>query len=83
MITHYIDFGIYLDVDFNISEDRAAKRDASLFGSEELAREMTRERYQAAHNIHLEKNNPKEFCDVIVKNNDPINPIIELKKAML
>lgn len=77
----YIDFGIYLDVDFSISENRAVKRDESLFGSKESARKMTKDRYQAAHKIHLEENDPKSFSHIIVMNNDPLNPLIKINRS--
>lgn len=43
--------GIYLDVPFPIAENRASLRDAELFGSADIAREVTRKRYHGAHRI--------------------------------
>lgn len=72
----YFDQKIYIDVDPEISEERAAHRDETFFGSKAKAREMTRNRYHAAHQIYIKNESPSQICDYLVYNNDARNPLI-------
>jgi len=73
LVEHW-DVGIYLSVDFEIAESRASVRDAELFKSAEIAREITKKRYHGAHQLHIEVANPCERAQFIINNNDPQNP---------
>lgn len=75
-LNSFYDFKIFLDVKPQISEDRAAVRDAHLFDSPEAARIMTRNRYLEAHKIYLNEESPKKYADIIINNNEPTNPTI-------
>lgn len=70
------DVRIFLSVDFTIAEDRAAQRDAIAFGSADEARRVTKDRYHGAHKIHAVYCRPLEVADLVIQNDDPLNPKI-------
>jgi len=74
------DFKIYIKVEFEIAQSRAAVRDADYFGSSEKALEVTRIRYHGAHLIHNELATPWLFADVVINNDRPENPVIEKQR---
>lgn len=74
------DIRIYLDVDLERAEDRAATRDAGLFGSAEEARKVTRQRYVAAHRLHTSLSRPAEIAHFVICNDDPANPVITAER---
>lgn len=75
----YWDVSIYLQVDYEIAEDRASLRDAEMFSSHDMARKITKGRYHGAHKIHDDSAEPKKNATFIVSNNNPSNPIIVSK----
>ncbi len=68
------DFKIFLEVDFDVAVVRASRRDQILFGSAEKAKERYWKRYVPGQRIYLKTCRPKEYADVIIDNNDPIEP---------
>jgi len=68
----YWDVGIYLNVDYNIAEERAAIRDADDFGSATEAKRITHTRYHGAHKIHTQMAKPMNVATFVVDNNEPI-----------
>lgn len=68
------DFTVFLDVDFDVVIERAARRDLALFGSAEQARERYRTRYIPGQKIYLNTCQPQARADVLIDNNDPMNP---------
>jgi uridine kinase len=65
------DYRIYLRVPFEVAAERASLRDKDFFGSSELAREVTEDRYHAAHRMHLKENRPEFVADCVVDNTIP------------
>lgn len=70
------DLRIFLSVAFDVAENRAADRDAKIFGSSNEARRVTKERYHGAHRIHEVRCRPQESAHLIIQNDDPLNPKI-------
>lgn len=77
-LVKFWDVSILIDVDFEIAENRASVRDAVLFTSAEIARDVTRKRYHGAHKIHAEVGRPKETATFVIDNNDPLKPSLSL-----
>ncbi len=71
----YWNIGIYLSVDFDIAESRAAERDAALFSSAATARHVTKTRYHGAHRIHNEQAQPLENANYVILNKNPSQPV--------
>jgi uridine kinase len=76
-LNQYYDLKIYLNVTKEQSLRRLLKRDQKLFSSPEELESTTRNRYQAAHDLHLLKNSPIKIADFVVDNNDFNNPSIK------
>jgi uridine kinase len=75
-LNDYWDFRILLDVDFEITTIRAAKRDAELFGSPEVVLERYRTRYVPGQQLYLDRVQPIERADMAFDNNVPATPRI-------
>lgn len=73
------DVSIYLQVDYDIAEERASLRDAEMFSSQEIARNITKLRYHGAHKIHEEQARPKNIATFVVSNNNTLSPAIVAK----
>lgn len=73
---NYWDFKIFVDVTFEVSVVRATRRDQRLFGSAEIAAERYRQRYLPGQQLYARNCHPKERADIVVNNNDPMNPDI-------
>ena len=58
---------------------RASIRDKDLFGSSEAARERYLKRYVLGQEIYLNTVKPKTIANVIVKNNNPEEPVLLIK----
>jgi uridine kinase len=72
------DYRIFVHVDDAVAVRRAVQRDQALLGAAEAVRERYRKRYVPAQHIYLERARPQERADVIVDNNDPMNPRLTL-----
>lgn len=80
-LQNYWDVGIYLNVDYNIAEERAAIRDAAGFGSAIEAKRITQIRYHGAHKIHLEMSKPMDVATFVVDNNNPVKATILISRC--
>ncbi|MBT7617428.1 MAG: hypothetical protein HN590_09120 [Calditrichaeota bacterium] len=70
------DFGIFVDADFAVTIERAVIRDQHLFGSPDEVREIYRKRYIPGQKIYLQAQSPSERADIVVDNNDFLNPVL-------
>lgn len=71
------DFVIWLQTSFDAAEGRAVKRDADLLGSGEKVRETYRGRYHAAGRRYIEECEPEGRADLVVWNDDVLQPRLE------
>ena len=72
----YWDFKIFVDVDFEVSVERACQRDLILFGSVEATRQRYRTRYVPGQQLYLAACSPKTQADLVIVNNDLDNPLL-------
>jgi uridine kinase len=70
------DLCIFIHIDFNISLQRALSRDLPLFGSKETIVERYERRYMPGQRIYLGQAKPQRIADIVVDNNDPLDPIL-------
>lgn len=68
------DYRIFVHVDDAVAMQRAVQRDQALLGAAEAVRERYRKRYVPAQHIYLARARPQERANMIVDNNDPLNP---------
>ena len=73
---HYWDVKIFVDVPFDVTVERAARRDALSLGGVEAARERYWQRYVPGQQLYLSQCQPQSLADVIVDNTDPLNPLL-------
>jgi uridine kinase len=73
----YWDLSIFLDVDFDVAQERATERDRTLFGSSDEVKERYRKRYVPGQRLYLQTCRPLERADLVIDNNDPMNPVIK------
>ncbi|MCD4691183.1 uridine kinase [bacterium] len=76
-INEYWDFRVFLDVGFEVALNRALTRDLELFGSEDAVRERYGKRYTPGEQHYLNVVAPAELADVVVDNNDFLNPRVQ------
>jgi uridine kinase len=79
----YWDFKIFVDVSFEIAVERASRRDQMLFGTAEAVKEQYWQRYVPGQHIYIQSCQPKERADVVVENNDPLNPTMRVQTKKL
>lgn len=72
-IAHFLDLIIYLAVDEATVNERALTRDVAIHGDEILERYQTK--YLPAQRAYLEEYPPEINADVIIDNNDWMNPV--------
>jgi uridine kinase len=77
------DIKFFLDIDQEISLDRAIKRDLSYYHSIDLIQQKYQRRYFPAHQIYHDRHHPKQRADVIINNNDWQNPGITFQRAIV
>ncbi len=70
----YWDFRVFLDVSFDVALERALARDLELFGSIDAVRDRYRSRYIPGEQHYLDTVDPEALADVIIGNNDFLNP---------
>ncbi|MBI1926074.1 hypothetical protein HYR99_17705 [Candidatus Poribacteria bacterium] len=76
-ILKHLDYKIYIYTDFEAALERGVARDSKkIFGSEEEARKIIRKRYHGAHQIHFHVVQPMKKANVVINNNDFLNPIL-------
>lgn len=76
------DIKIFVDIDQDVSLDRAIKRDLYYYHSIEVIERKYHQRYFPAHKIYFDRCQPKQRADIIVDNNDWQNPIITFQRAV-
>ncbi|NSW53425.1 MAG: uridine kinase [Anaerolineae bacterium] len=70
----YWDVTIFLQVDFEETVARAARRDQYLFGNEDQVRARYLQRYVPGQRMYLAQCRPAERADVLIDNHDPLHP---------
>jgi uridine kinase len=78
-IDPYWDIKIFVDIDFKESLKRALERDLYLFGDEKEILKRYQERYIPGQKIYIESENPYAKADIVVNNNDFLNPSITFR----
>jgi len=80
LLPHW-DFSLFLDVAFEVTIERASKRDLKYFGSEEALRSLYRQRYIPGQQLYLEAEQPAEKAGGVLDNNNLVKPILFLREA--
>ncbi|MDX1700007.1 MAG: hypothetical protein R3250_05275 [Melioribacteraceae bacterium] len=75
-LLHYWDYRIYIDASFEITLQRAIKRDSELFGGIDEVIKLYRKRYIPGHEMYLSLCNPIKVSDIALKNDDYVNPSV-------
>jgi uridine kinase len=73
-LNSYWDLRILVDVDAETSLARAIERDTGIAGPQEVVEKKYRLRYEPAWQIYTAREYPASKADLIVDNNDPLNP---------
>lgn len=73
-LNQYFDYRIFIDISFEEVIRRAMKRDAYLFG-DDIA-ERYRRKYIPIQKRYIEGYNPKRISDIVIDNEDYLNPKI-------
>ncbi|MDO9084573.1 MAG: hypothetical protein Q7U53_00090 [Anaerolineaceae bacterium] len=76
------DIRIYLEIEPDISLDRALKRDLSYYQSFENIQKKYQWRYNPAHQIYYDRCHPTKRADVLIDNNDWQNPNILFQREV-
>jgi len=79
-LAEYWDLKIFVEADFNNTIERAKKRDGYYLGEVSEIEEKYNTRYIPGQKFYLEQSRPKEIADIVVDNNDFINPNITKNK---
>lgn len=75
----YLDFAIFVDIDFDECIRRAKKRDRELMGDAAEVEKRYRMRYIPGQELYIEEADPKSKADVVIKNDDPTDPGLEIR----
>ncbi len=75
------DLKIWVEVTFEVALSRAIQRDAALFGGEAAVRERYEQRYIPGQRLYLEQCRPREQANLIVDNNDPLHPLLHVRRS--
>mgnify|MGYP000880814304 CR=1 FL=1 len=75
-LLRYWDVKIFVEVDFETSLNRALERDLYLFESKEEIERRYKERYIPGQKIYLVSETPQQKADIVIDNNDFMNPAI-------
>jgi uridine kinase len=78
-INDYWDFRIFIDVDFDVTLQRALARDGVIMGGQERTRERYLTKYYPGQRLYLNLVRPWEIADVVVNNNDYDNPQLTVR----
>ena len=70
------DFAIFVDASFEMTLARAQERDTAYLGSREEVRKRYEHRYIPGQKLYFAECRPSERAQVIIDNNDPLNPVI-------
>jgi uridine kinase len=77
-LIEFWDYKIFVKVSFKTVLQRVETRDQELFGSQEAVRERYLKRYIPGQKIYLRKIDPEKIADMVIINDDPLNPAILL-----
>lgn len=72
----YWDYKVFIDASFENTMQRAIIRDNDLFGGTENVIKLYKRRYIPGQKIYLKKYDPIKSSDIVVNNNDYLNPSI-------
>lgn len=75
-LNDYWDFSIFVHVDFETALARALLQDRKLFGSVRETRKRYLKRYIPGQKFYVKDVNPVQKADIVIDNNDPIDPLI-------
>lgn len=75
-LVQYWDYSVFLDVSFDTVRERAINRDKALFGSEEEILNKYNKRYIPGEELYIKLCNPKDRANIVIDNNDWLNPVI-------
>jgi uridine kinase len=75
-LNNHWDFRIFVYISFETSLQRASSRDEELFGSIAETRKRYIERYIPGQKLYLKTVDPESKADIVIENNDPMNPFI-------
>ena len=78
----YWDIKIYIDIDEDVSLDRAIKRDLHYYHSIDVIERKYHQRYFPAHKIYFERCHPKQRAENIIDNNDWQIPGLTFQRAV-
>lgn len=73
-LNKFINFRIFIDISFDEVLNRAKKRDEGLFGDKVI--ERYNKKYIPIQKLYMENYNPKNKSDIIIDNEDYMNPKI-------
>lgn len=68
------DYAVFVDARFEVTLQRALRRDVGLFGSTAEVERRYRERYIPGQRLYYARANPQARADVVVVNDDPSVP---------
>ena len=72
----YWDYKLYIYASFENTLQRALIRDNDLFGGEENVIKLYKKRYIPGQEMYLTKHNPVGASDIVLNNNDYLNPTV-------
>ncbi len=72
----YWDYKLFIDASFETTMQRAIVRDNELFGGAENTIKLYKQRYIPGQKMYLKKHNPIENSDIVINNDDYLNPFI-------
>lgn len=73
------DFSVLVSAGFDVTLERARKRDLPLFGSEDEIDRRYRTRYIPGQQLYFEAADPERHADVVVVNDDPTRPELRVQ----
>ena len=76
------DLRIWVEVTFEVMLDRVVRRDGDLFGGEAATRERYEQRYIPGQRLYLKQCRPREQAHLIVDNNDPLHPALQIVEGV-
>ena len=77
----YWDFTVFVDADFDVTIQRAIRRDRDLFEMKDKTREIYEERYVPGQKLYLSTRRPLKRANVVVANNDLESPVLRVNYA--
>ena len=75
------DLRIWVEVTAEVALSRAIRRDSEMFGGAAAVRERYEQRYIPGQRLYLEQCRPREQAHLIVDNNDPLHPVLHVRRS--